>query len=815
MQHNTPTAGSITWGDFTIRYLNESFAIPSGSTSNRWVWWEYNGGGANSAITSGMDIPPDLTDDDIVLFGNKNGIGIRVQASTFVDGELIVDGTILAQALSADAIDGKLITGATIQGGRVIAGDYPNGRHVIQDSAGLRLAEGATPLVDLPTDPELPAYFSGNATVEQITARNHLAISTRGVVESGAVLDLEAGTTAPSAAPTVVVDREMGTPLTIPSSFTTSTDTSDTMEIVGSAFDSAGKWWLLTMEHYSITSSRPRIRRYSKAGGTQEIEMGDGVVDGNGVTTWPFGLVATGSSSAYSDFQGLAFDANGDFWITAFSNDINKRVLVKYDLAADQNSFTKVSHYDVGLSDWYIKGLTIIGTDAYVGSITGTGVMKVQKVSLSTLTLLNTYTGPSNAYIDGSKGFLAGEFDLGAGNFRFCFNFDNFARFYSITSTTAFAEDTGINRKFPLGNNDGVGERGSGFHDYLLWCAPDNEFRQIAYNNWRLSTGDFPEFKWKKFTSIYTDNLNTQTWWTGHTWRDSVPATGNEGSSNETPLGKAISFTMTNRARLRLTTRLSLPAIPDANDPDSVSFYVGKGVTQPANTAMWLQGGTLAPGVITVDLKSITWTSANPPITNDFPASTPGFLRAQDGSAKRSDGQPKTYLDGLGAANIDGLIPPGSMMMWGGDTAPTGWLLCNGAQLNTATSPDLFAVLGYKFGGSGTTFYLPDMRSRFPVGAQPGVLKGDLGDFETGSSGSAPGASDPGRLAHRHTHTIPGQPALAEWNVANGTLGASPRGAAFTGHNHGGATGSAGVGPSLTSNFEYHGFLTLNFIIKT
>lgn len=121
IQHNTPTSGSITWGDFTIRYLNETFAIGAGSTSDRWVWWEYRGGGANSIITSGMDIPPTLTDDDIVLFGNKNGTGIRVQASTFVDGELIVDGTILSQAISTTGLDAAHIKFGTMSGERIEA----------------------------------------------------------------------------------------------------------------------------------------------------------------------------------------------------------------------------------------------------------------------------------------------------------------------------------------------------------------------------------------------------------------------------------------------------------------------------------------------------------------------------------------------------------------------------------------------------------------------------------------------------------------------------------------------------------------------
>lgn len=56
--------------------------------------------------------------------------------------------------------------------------------------------------------------------------------------------------------------------------------------------------------------------------------------------------------------------------------------------------------------------------------------------------------------------------------------------------------------------------------------------------------------------------------------------------------------------------------------------------------------------------------------------------------------------------------------MYGGSTAPTGWTLCDGATYNT-TDPvyaGLYNIIGYKFGGSGTTFKVPDFRGRFPIG---------------------------------------------------------------------------------------------------
>lgn len=65
------------------------------------------------------------------------------------------------------------------------------------------------------------------------------------------------------------------------------------------------------------------------------------------------------------------------------------------------------------------------------------------------------------------------------------------------------------------------------------------------------------------------------------------------------------------------------------------------------------------------------------------------------------------------------VAPVGTIIMYGGSTAPTGWLLCNNSAVSRTTYADLFAVIGTTFGtGDGsTTFNLPDMRGIFPRGA--------------------------------------------------------------------------------------------------
>jgi microcystin-dependent protein len=62
--------------------------------------------------------------------------------------------------------------------------------------------------------------------------------------------------------------------------------------------------------------------------------------------------------------------------------------------------------------------------------------------------------------------------------------------------------------------------------------------------------------------------------------------------------------------------------------------------------------------------------------------------------------------------------PTGAMMLWQTATAPSGWLICNGAAVSRATYADLFSVIGTTNGaGDGsTTFNLPDFRDRLPIG---------------------------------------------------------------------------------------------------
>ena len=59
----------------------------------------------------------------------------------------------------------------------------------------------------------------------------------------------------------------------------------------------------------------------------------------------------------------------------------------------------------------------------------------------------------------------------------------------------------------------------------------------------------------------------------------------------------------------------------------------------------------------------------------------------------------------------------GQIIMFAGNFAPQGWALCQGQLLPIADNEVLFQLIGTTYGGDGqSTFALPDLRGRVPIG---------------------------------------------------------------------------------------------------
>lgn len=74
----------------------------------------------------------------------------------------------------------------------------------------------------------------------------------------------------------------------------------------------------------------------------------------------------------------------------------------------------------------------------------------------------------------------------------------------------------------------------------------------------------------------------------------------------------------------------------------------------------------------------------------------------------------------------------GEIKMFGGNFAPRGYAFCMGQSMAIAQNTALFSLLGTTYGGNGqTTFGLPDLRGRSPIGQSqgPGLSLIDLGEL--------------------------------------------------------------------------------------
>lgn len=104
-------------------------------------------------------------------------------------------------------------------------------------------------------------------------------------------------------------------------------------------------------------------------------------------------------------------------------------------------------------------------------------------------------------------------------------------------------------------------------------------------------------------------------------------------------------------------------------------------------------------------------------LTDDGTTNSAHYLVFADGTAGQEDlktDQTKlTYNPSTG--ELAGVMPVGTVIWTARNTAPTGFLKCNGAAVSRTTYAALYAAIGTTFGvGNGsTTFNVPDLRGEF------------------------------------------------------------------------------------------------------
>lgn len=147
-------------------------------------------------------------------------------------------------------------------------------------------------------------------------------------------------------------------------------------------------------------------------------------------------------------------------------------------------------------------------------------------------------------------------------------------------------------------------------------------------------------------------------------------------------------------------------------------------------------------------------------------------------------------------------LPSGMVSMTARASAPAGWLLCLGQAVSRTTYADLFAAIStiYGVGDGSTTFNVPNLQGRVPVGFDSSQT-----EFDTlGETGGAKTHTLTTAQMPSHTHTISNC----------GIPGASASG---TGGNR--LTDSGTATTNSTGSSEAHNnlqpYIALNYIIKT
>lgn len=174
--------------------------------------------------------------------------------------------------------------------------------------------------------------------------------------------------------------------------------------------------------------------------------------------------------------------------------------------------------------------------------------------------------------------------------------------------------------------------------------------------------------------------------------------------------------------------------------------------------------------------------------------------------------------------------PIGVIQAYGGTTAPSGWLLCQGQAVSRTEYADLFSAIGTAFGeGDGsTTFNVPDLREAVPVGT--GTRENDTSRhdiYDIGTFKDDRYASHNHTINHGHSATSTmtykgsgssGGSATVSYSILQNTNGSNPVttnsiGSTYnittTVNNYTGSSGNSGDG-TVTHGKQ----LGVNYIIK-
>lgn len=192
-------------------------------------------------------------------------------------------------------------------------------------------------------------------------------------------------------------------------------------------------------------------------------------------------------------------------------------------------------------------------------------------------------------------------------------------------------------------------------------------------------------------------------------------------------------------------------------------------------------------------------------------------FRNHSGTLLRVKGATPTESDDFATKSYVDAFLVGMVLPYAPSAAPTGWLMCYGQAVSRSTYATLFAAIGttYGTGDGSTTFNLPDMRGRIPLGVDN--MGGSAANRVTSSSTNGANSTTLGGAGGAQTHTL-----------VTGEMPAHTHNMLYTTQSFGssgfniGNTEAGSVNSKATSSTGGDGahsntqpWLALNYIIKT
>ena len=198
-----------------------------------------------------------------------------------------------------------------------------------------------------------------------------------------------------------------------------------------------------------------------------------------------------------------------------------------------------------------------------------------------------------------------------------------------------------------------------------------------------------------------------------------------------------------------------------------------------------------------------------------------GTTDTQTLTNKTIDGTSNTIRN-VPAGTLTGFA--GMVIPFAGTSAPSGYLMCDGSAVSRSTYATLFAVVSTTYGsGDGTTtFNLPNLKGRVPVGFDASQTEFDsLGEnggekTHTLTTAEMPSHNHGGAVTGTgtHIHTIRNGSADTNKNVSSGSVALSNASAYTTASSEGGhAHGISAQGDGTAHNI-LQPYIALNYVIK-